>query len=315
MEYEELLGNEGLKARLRAQTAARGLSHAYLISGPEGSGKHTLAQALTAAFLCSAQKARPCGACQNCRKVREQVHPDVRQMKAPTVGEVRALRKDAYLRPNEGSRKIYVIEEMQNVNPPAQNALLKVLEEGPEYAVFLLLTQSEERVLETVRSRCETLRLSPVPYRETVSWLEHQFPDAKPEVLRQAAEHCEGILGRAAAQIQIDRQEENPAFVQAACFFDALTRRDRMALLECSVELEGLSREGWSTFLQALQEKLQTCLPKTAAAPTKKELAQLLFYFEIIRTMQTQVEANVGAGHCGGLLYVLCTEAMEKGAT
>ena len=144
------MGNEGLKARLRAQTAARGLSHAYLISGPEGSGKHTLARVLAAAFLCGAGGDWPCGTCQSCRKVKEGIHPDVRQVKSPAVGEVRALRKDVYLRPNEGSRKITIIEGMETVNPSAQNALLKVLEEGPEYAVFLLLTQSEEQVLETV---------------------------------------------------------------------------------------------------------------------------------------------------------------------
>ena len=314
MREEELVGNEGLKARLRAQTAARGLSHAYLISGPEGSGKHTLARVLAAAFLCGAGGDWPCGTCQSCRKVKEGIHPDVRQVKSPAVGEVRALRKDVYLRPNEGSRKITIIEGMETVNPSAQNALLKVLEEGPEYAVFLLLTQSEEQVLETVRSRCETLRLSPVSYRETVSWLEKRFPGEKPEILSRAAERCGGILGRAAAQVETERQEEAPGFAQADRFFHALVQGDQMDLLEASVELEGLSREGWSTFLQALEEHLQTRLPQ-AAAGGKRELARLLSCFELLRTMQTQVDANVGAGHCGGLLYVLCTEAMEKGAT
>ena len=314
MQYEKLVGNEGLKARLRAQTARRGLSHGYLITGPRGSGKHTLAQVLTKAFLCDAKGDRPCGMCQNCRKVSLGIHPDVRQVTSPAVGEVRQLRKDAYIRPNEGGRKVYLIDEMQTVNSSAQNALLKVLEEGPDYAAFLLLTEAEEYVLETVRSRCEILRLSPVPQQEVFLWLTQTFPDAKPEVLRGAAQSCEGILGRAVAQVQAAQQEESPAFALADRFFDALMHKEPVNLMECAVSLESLARADWSVFLQALEMRFQTCLPKAVAAD-RTEQARLLSYFEIIRTIQTYVDANVGTGHCAGLLYVLCAEAIEKGAT
>lgn len=315
MPYEKLVGNEGLKARLRTQTEKRRLSHGYLITGPRGSGKHTLAQVLTEAFLCDAKENRPCGMCQNCRKVSLGIHPDVRLVTSPTVDEVRQLRKDAYIRPNEGRRKVYLIGEMQTVKSSAQNALLKVLEEGPDYTAFLLLTETEEHVLETVRSRCEILRLSPVSQQEAFLWLTQTFPDVRSEVLHQAAQSCEGILGRAAAQVQAAQQKESPAFIQAGRFFDALMCREPVNLMECAVSLESLSREEWSVFLQTLEMQLQTCLPKAVAAQDRTEQARLLSYFETIRTIQTHVDANVGTGHCAGLLYVLCAEAMEKGVT
>ena len=77
------------------------------------------------------------------------------------MDQARTLRTDAYIRPNEGKRKVYVIEPADSMNPTAQNALLKVLEEGPQYAAFLLVAGEPGRLLETIRSRCETIALQP----------------------------------------------------------------------------------------------------------------------------------------------------------
>ena len=92
-------------------------------------------------------------------------HPDLSRTAPPpdkaeiTVEQIRALRADAYVRPNEGRRKVYVIDPADAMNPAAQNALLKVLEEGPAYAAFLLVSDRPGKLLDTVRSRCELLSL------------------------------------------------------------------------------------------------------------------------------------------------------------
>lgn len=142
------------------------LSHAYLITGGSPDSRRALARRMAAAYLCG-EKDAPCGSCRHCRKVAAAIHPDV-SVTAPlpdkreiAVDQIRALRTDVYIRPNEGDRKVYIIDPADLMNDNAQNALLKVLEEGPSYAAFLLLAEQPGRLRETVRSRCETLSLPP----------------------------------------------------------------------------------------------------------------------------------------------------------
>jgi len=142
------------------------LSHAYLITGGSQKNRDVYARKLTQAYLCQ-EVCPPCGQCLSCRKVAAGIHPDVVRI-APAEGkreisvdQARALRADAYIRPNEGKRKVYLIDPADAMNPAAQNALLKVLEEGPPYVVFLLLTGQPGALLDTVRSRCEYLALPP----------------------------------------------------------------------------------------------------------------------------------------------------------
>ena len=168
MRLDGLKGNEPLKRQLSGPVQ---LPQACIIAGPAGSGRHTLARILAQAMVCdrSELEARPCGLCRNCRKVAEGIHPDViwvDQFTGPEdkgaevkIAAARALRQDAYIRPNEAARKVYLIDRPLNGN--AQNALLKLLEDGPEYAAFLLLTDNAASLLETVRSRCLLFQTTP----------------------------------------------------------------------------------------------------------------------------------------------------------
>ena len=136
------------------------LSHAVILTGR---GDLTAAaRFLAAAHVCEGTD-RPCLRCRHCRKVLEGIHPDVipvldTEHKELTVEAVRALRKDVYIRPNEAPKKVYVLEHAELLNATGQNILLKLIEEGPEYACFLFLSPNPELLLETIRSRCETLR-------------------------------------------------------------------------------------------------------------------------------------------------------------
>lgn len=150
------------EALLDRLLGAERLSHAYLITGP---GREEFARRMAAALLCTGEK-KPCGSCPHCRKTAAGIHPDVTCLRSEegkaeiTVDQVRRLRADAYIRPNEGERKLYLIEEAQRLNPSAQNALLKVLEEGPAYVVFLLTAEGAGQLLPTIRSRCGEIFLS-----------------------------------------------------------------------------------------------------------------------------------------------------------
>ena len=135
------------------------LSHAYIITGDN---RKELADYLAAGYVCTSQGARPCGICSGCRKAAAGIHPDIirtgQNGETLRVDDIRELRKDAYIRPNEAPRKVYLLENAPTINAQGQNALLKLLEDGPDYAAFLFLTPNPELLLPTVRSRCETLR-------------------------------------------------------------------------------------------------------------------------------------------------------------
>ena len=168
MRLDGLKGNESLKRQLEGPVE---LPQACIIAGPAGSGRHTLARILAQALVCerSELEERPCGLCRHCRKAAEGIHPDViwvDQFTGPEdkgaevkIAAARALRQDAYIRPNEAARKVYLIDRPLNGN--AQNALLKLLEDGPDYAAFLILTDNAASLLETVRSRCLLFQTTP----------------------------------------------------------------------------------------------------------------------------------------------------------
>lgn len=158
---------QGQPALARHLAGKSGLSHAYILSGGSEEGRDACARLLTQALLCTAPAGVPCQTCAGCRKAVGGTHPDVMSV-APaegkrdlTVDQIRALRADAFIRPNEAPRKVYRINRAESMNQSAQNALLKVLEEGPAYACFLLLTENSGMLLPTVRSRCEQLSLLP----------------------------------------------------------------------------------------------------------------------------------------------------------
>ncbi len=142
------------------------LFHATILNGA-ALARRERARSLAAAMVCTEGGGSPCGACRDCRKVASGIHPDVigveRFMEEKDLGgeikvaAVRALRADAFIKPNEAARKVYLIDRADALNLSAQNALLKLLEEGPAYAAFVLMTDRVGALLETIRSRCSVV--------------------------------------------------------------------------------------------------------------------------------------------------------------
>lgn len=147
---------------------AHRLSHAYIISSPLDDESDRIARGIAAAAVCSGSGNVPCGLCRDCRKVSGGIHPDVitvdrlsddkgRQKRDITVDQVRAVISDAVVLPNEAERKVYIIRHADTMNPAAQNAALKLLEEPPKGVILLLCAANAENLLPTVRSRCVLL--------------------------------------------------------------------------------------------------------------------------------------------------------------
>lgn len=208
----DVVANERLRARLGDELSIGKLSHAYILLGERGSGKHTLALHIAAALACERQSDAssplPCKTCPACRKILEGNSPDViyinRADKATLgVDPIRELRQDVYIPPNDLSVKVYIIEEAHLMTPQAQNAFLLTLEEPPAYVLFLLLCENASLLLETVKSRAPILRMEPVPNDQILQCLREKVPEARQmwesdrAALEEIAVAADGSIGRA----------------------------------------------------------------------------------------------------------------------
>ena len=316
MGFEMLLGNERLRENISRSIRRGHISHFYLISGPEGSGKHTLARLMAAAILCTGNE-KPCQNCAACRKVLSDAHPDFITVDDPekktiSVDLVRDARADIYIRPNEADKKIYLFPRAQDMGIPAQNALLKILEEPPAYGVFLLLADNPEKLLPTIRSRCTELKLTVLPETLLRSNLQARFPDASMEDIQAAMVRSGGYLGQASRLLE----EGDVQCPHTESLIRCLTARDAIGLASLLVPMERWKRDQFLPVLSRWEEALQSALVcRSGIHALSADVRQLSIsrssseLLSAIRHIQKAIEYAQGnvsvAAICGYLLWAL----------
>jgi DNA polymerase-3 subunit gamma/tau len=174
--WEQVVGQEHVVQTLRNAVAADRIAHAYLLAGPRGTGKTTTARLLAKAANCLDPDLshRPCDVCEHCQAVDQGRFLDLIEIDAASntsVDDVRALRDKINFSPNEGGKKVYIIDEVHMLSTAAFNALLKTLEEPPAHAIFILATTEVHKIPATVLSRCQRHEFRRVPVNKIVEYL------------------------------------------------------------------------------------------------------------------------------------------------
>ncbi len=201
LRFDEICGHEKVKEHMINAVEQKKPSHAYIITGPKLSGKKTIATTFAAALQCEGEGEKPCMQCRSCRKILSGNHPDIffveKSKTAISIDDIRTQIKDnIFIKPYESPYKIYIINEAEKMRSEAQNALLKSLEEPPEYVIMILLCSSKEMMLPTILSRCVNLELRPVEGTKIKKYLMEQqhLVDYQSDI---CVAHAQGNVGKA----------------------------------------------------------------------------------------------------------------------
>lgn len=199
--FGQIIGHESIIQHLQNAIASHKVSHAYILHGEEGMGKKLLAGTFAKTLQCEEGGIIPCNRCKSCMQADSGNHPDIirvtHEKYSIGVEDIRLqVNADIQVKPYNSPFKIYIIDEADKLTEAAQNALLKTMEEPPEYAVILLLVNNVSIILPTILSRCVMLSLKPVDKQEIKEFLmeQHQVPDYMAEV---AAAFSGGNVGKA----------------------------------------------------------------------------------------------------------------------
>lgn len=201
-EFKDIVGQEQIKEHLQGALASGKISHAYIINGEKSSGKEFIAKIFAMALQCEKNKDNPCQECHSCKQAISDNQPDIIKVmhekpNTISVDDIRMqINNDVSIKPYSSPYKVYIINEAEKMTAQAQNAILKTLEEPPEYAVILLLTSNVNALLPTILSRCVVLNMKPVADEQVRRYLmeKMQIPDYKAEV---CVAFARGNIGKA----------------------------------------------------------------------------------------------------------------------
>lgn len=249
MSFSNIVGHRRVIEALKKALGTGRLAHAYLFVGPPGVGKTATALEFAKALQCSSPADDACDQCRACRKVMEGAHPDViwvePQGRQILVEQVRELQRRLMYKPLEGSRRVAILKDAQELNLQAANALLKILEEPPGDTVMVLVADSESSLLPTVVSRCQKLRFAPLKTQIVSTYLQERA-GWEPETAAQAARAAQGSIGRAL----LLKEEPVGLWEEEA--------RDLLSSIQGLTPLELLERAGkWASSRQEASARLK----------------------------------------------------------
>lgn len=200
--FQDVVGHKDIIQYMKTAVEQKKVSHAYILNGERGSGKKMLARLFAMTLQCEKGGCEPCGECRSCKQTDSDNHPDIITLTHEKPGTIsvddirQQINGDIQIKPYSSPYKIYIIPGADMMTVQAQNALLKTIEEPPEYAIIFLLTENEFSLLETIRSRCVILKLRNIKNTLITKYLMDQYkvPDYQAEI---CAAFAQGNMGKA----------------------------------------------------------------------------------------------------------------------
>lgn len=203
--FNNILGNEEAKRILENSIKTEKISHSYMFIGQNGIGKFMIAKEFAKALLCQG-KQRPCDICESCIKFNGENNPNVQiidetEEKSIKTETIKEMVKSVYEKPIGGLKKVYIINDSQKMTKEAQNSLLKTLEEPPEYVVIILITENENLLLNTIKSRCTKIKFNPLTNNEIIKILKEKYDyeevsDNMLEIAGGSVKHALSLQGK-----------------------------------------------------------------------------------------------------------------------
>ncbi len=238
MLFSEVFGHGKVKAALQNAAGCGRVGHAYIFEGPKGVGKLSMAKAFAMRLLCESPMAEDaCGECRACSQCMSGNHPDLqivtnqlydasKKSSDILVDTVRNMKKDIYIKPYSSDRKVYIVPNADTMNVYAQNSLLKVLEEPPEYCVIILLAENSNAFLPTILSRAPILKFYPLSADEVCECLAKCDGDFDADKITAISRMCGGCIGRAKELLQNEEADAlRCSLIDAVCALWGTGRR------------------------------------------------------------------------------------------
>ena len=286
MGFEKFSGNPRVRDYLTAAFGGKTVPHAFLISGSDEEEKRELAKTLSGAIVCTGESA-PCETCNACKKAQAGIHPDIIWKECENssikVDEIRAIRRDAHLLPNDGEKKVYVICDSDKMTQEAQDALLKILEEPPRFTTFILLCYNHNSLLTTVLSRVTHLKLMEKCEDHGV---DEEALDAARAIVRAIGERSEIEILKAFIACEKKKRDEMREILSCV----AMLMRDGMVKSVCSCD-------------PLIEDGVSDNISKISA----QEIVEIM---DALRDARALVLRNVGVAHVAAKCAVQISGAL-----
>ena len=201
MKFEEILGNNKIKKDLEISAQNETTAHSYLFIGPDGIGKKLIAENFARMILCQEHgEKKGCVTCSSCIKFDSSNNPDFFEIEPDgnslKIAQIREMLENIYQKPIVSDKKVFIINDSENMTQEAQNSLLKTLEEPPEYVVIIMITSNENMLLNTVKSRCVKLNFQGLTKQEMNKYISQSGNESFSRMSDTLLEMCNGSIGK-----------------------------------------------------------------------------------------------------------------------